>query len=150
MMRQLDTRLSSLQGEVWSIAQPSARMLLLALPLAQPHPPPSLNQRRLRSRMRSLQAVLQSSIPAPVSQWWASAFRAASSPTSAERSRAVSLTTSFGSCGPTQQSGGAQVPRGCCKALVRTRMSSSTPSRADPHEGHPGVPACRGLLGKSP
>src|SRR5215218_7501582 len=35
-----------------------------------------------------------------VSQWVASPFNAASSPTSAERSRAVSLATSFGSCGP--------------------------------------------------
>ena len=37
---------------------------------------------------------------ASVSQWVASAFNAASSPTSPERSRAVSLATSFGSCGP--------------------------------------------------
>src|SRR5215213_1365459 len=36
-----------------------------------------------------------------VSQWWASAFRAANSPARPERSRAVSLVTSFGSCGPT-------------------------------------------------
>jgi len=36
----------------------------------------------------------------PVSQWAASPFNAASSPTSPERSRAVSLVTPFGSCGP--------------------------------------------------
>src|SRR5215212_9713376 len=36
-----------------------------------------------------------------VSQWRASAFSAASSPASPERSRAVSLVTSCGSCGPT-------------------------------------------------
>jgi hypothetical protein len=36
-----------------------------------------------------------------VSQWWASVFRAASSPARPERSRAVSLVTSFGSWGPT-------------------------------------------------
>jgi hypothetical protein len=36
----------------------------------------------------------------PVSQWRASALRAASSPESPERSRAVSLVTSCGSCGP--------------------------------------------------
>src|SRR5215212_11669290 len=35
-----------------------------------------------------------------VSQWVASPFKAASSPTRPERSRAVSLVTSFGSCGP--------------------------------------------------
>src|SRR5919107_2331634 len=35
-----------------------------------------------------------------VSQWVASPFKAASSLTSPERSRAVSLATSFGSCGP--------------------------------------------------
>jgi hypothetical protein len=35
-----------------------------------------------------------------VSQWWASAFRAASYPARPERSRAVSLATSSGSCGP--------------------------------------------------
>ena len=35
------------------------------------------------------------------SQWVASPFKAASSPTSAERSRAVFLVTSFGSWGPT-------------------------------------------------
>jgi hypothetical protein len=39
----------------------------------------------------------------PVSQWLASPFKAASSPTSPERSRAVSLVTSFGSCGPTYE-----------------------------------------------
>jgi hypothetical protein len=36
-----------------------------------------------------------------VSQWVASAFKAASSPTNAERSRAVSPVTSFGSCSTT-------------------------------------------------
>src|ERR687890_1469474 len=35
-----------------------------------------------------------------VSQWVASPFKAASSPTRPDRSRAVSLATSFGSCGP--------------------------------------------------
>ena len=35
-----------------------------------------------------------------VSQWVASRFNAVNSPTSAERSRAVSLVTSLGSCGP--------------------------------------------------
>jgi hypothetical protein len=35
-----------------------------------------------------------------LSQWFASPLNAAISPTSAERSRAVSLATSFGSCGP--------------------------------------------------
>jgi hypothetical protein len=35
-----------------------------------------------------------------VSQWVASPFKAASSPTSAERSRAETLLTSFWSCGP--------------------------------------------------
>jgi hypothetical protein len=43
---------------------------------------------------------------------------------------AVSLVTSLGSCGPAEQSGGFQVPRGCCRASVRSRMSSLTPSRA--------------------
>jgi hypothetical protein len=38
-----------------------------------------------------------------VSQWVASPFNAASSPTSAVRSRTVSLVTSFGSCGPTYE-----------------------------------------------
>jgi hypothetical protein len=38
-----------------------------------------------------------------VSQWVASAFNVASSPTSPERSRAVSLVTLFGSCGPTYE-----------------------------------------------
>jgi hypothetical protein len=40
---------------------------------------------------------------ASVSQWVASAFSAASSPTSPERSRAVSLATSLGSCGHLRQ-----------------------------------------------
>src|SRR5215208_910093 len=39
-----------------------------------------------------------------VSQWVASPFNATSSPTSAERSRAVSLATSSGSCGPIYRS----------------------------------------------
>ena len=39
-----------------------------------------------------------------VSQWRASAFMATSSPASPERSRAVSLATSFGSYGPTSAS----------------------------------------------
>ena len=38
-----------------------------------------------------------------VSQWVASAFKAASSPAMPERSRAVSLVTSLGSCGPTYE-----------------------------------------------
>jgi hypothetical protein len=37
----------------------------------------------------------------PASQWWASPFSAVSSLTTPERSRTVSLVTSFGSCGPT-------------------------------------------------
>src|SRR5918994_4333652 len=44
---------------------------------------------------------LRAAYSGSVSQWVASAYKAASSPTSAERSRAVSLVTSFGSCGPT-------------------------------------------------
>ena len=40
--------------EVWSIAQPSARMCLLALPLVQPHPTPGLHQRHLHRRVRGL------------------------------------------------------------------------------------------------
>ncbi len=39
-----------------------------------------------------------------VSQWVASPFSAASSPTRPERSRATSLLTCFGSCGPTYAS----------------------------------------------
>ena len=48
-----------------------------------------------------LQAVPEGSILRPMSQWRASAFRAVTSPASPERSRAVSLVTSFGSCGAT-------------------------------------------------
>jgi hypothetical protein len=75
-------------------------MCLLALPLVQPHPTPSLHQCRLSRRVRGLQAVPRAAYSGSVSQWVASAFNATSSPTSAERSRAVSLATSFGSCGP--------------------------------------------------
>src|SRR5215211_4176640 len=50
------TRLSSLQGEVWSIAQPSARVRLLALPLVQPHPPPHFHQHRLGCCVRSFKS----------------------------------------------------------------------------------------------
>jgi hypothetical protein len=74
---------------------------LLALPLVQPHPPACLHHRSLSRRVRSLQAVPQGGVlrtGEPVVD--ASALRAASSPTSPERSRVVSLVTSFGSCGP--------------------------------------------------
>src|SRR5215213_11397505 len=76
-------------------------MCLLALPLVQPHPTPSLHQCRLSRRVRGLQAVPRAAYSGSVSQWVASAFNATSSPTSAERSRAVSFVTSFGSWGPT-------------------------------------------------
>ena len=76
-------------------------MRLLALPLVHPHTPTRLYQRSLCRRMRSLQAVPEAAYSGSMSQWVASPFKAASSPTSAERSRAVSLVTSFGSWGPT-------------------------------------------------
>src|SRR5215211_1571342 len=56
------TRLSSLRGEVWSIARASARMCLLALPLVQPHPAPRFHQRRLCRRVRSLQTVSEGGV----------------------------------------------------------------------------------------
>jgi hypothetical protein len=37
-------------------------MCLLALPLVQPHPPPSLNQRSLSRRVRSLQPVSEGGV----------------------------------------------------------------------------------------
>jgi hypothetical protein len=76
-------------------------MCLLVLPLVQPHPPSRLHKRRLGRRVRVLQAVSEGGVLRAVSQWVASPFNAASSPTTAERSQAVSLATSFGSCGPT-------------------------------------------------
>src|SRR5829696_912703 len=53
------TRLSSLRGDIWSSAHPSARMCLLTLPLVQPHAPPRLHQRSLSRRVRGLQAMLE-------------------------------------------------------------------------------------------
>jgi hypothetical protein len=53
--------------------------------------------RRPRSTRRRISGVAYSG---PSSQWWASPFNAAIYPTSAVRSRAMSLVTSFGSCGP--------------------------------------------------
>src|SRR5918994_716182 len=44
---------------------------------------------------------LRAAYSGSVSQWAVSPFKAASSPITAERSRAVSLATSFGSCGST-------------------------------------------------
>jgi hypothetical protein len=78
----------------------SARVRLLALPLVQPCPPPRLHQRCLCSCVRGLQAVPEGNVLRLGEQWVASAFNAESSPTSAERSRAVALVTSFGSWGP--------------------------------------------------
>jgi hypothetical protein len=46
---------------------------------------------------------LRTAYSGSVSQWVASPFKAASSPSRRERSRAVSLATSFGSCGPTYE-----------------------------------------------
>src|SRR5919112_33553 len=43
--------------EVWSIAQPSARVRLLGLPVVQPHPTPSLHQRSLWRCVGGLWAV---------------------------------------------------------------------------------------------
>jgi hypothetical protein len=69
-------------------------------------PSSSLTRRRASTSAASAAACAASSryhrasYSESVSQWVASAFNAASSPTSAERSRAVSLVTSFGSCGP--------------------------------------------------
>jgi hypothetical protein len=78
----------------------SARVRLLTLPLVQSHPPPRLHQRPSAAACAASRRWRREAYSGPVSQWVASAFNAASSPTSAERSRAVSLTTSSGSCGP--------------------------------------------------
>jgi hypothetical protein len=58
-----------------------------------------------------------------VSQWRASAFRAASSPASPERSRAVSLVTSFGSCGPNPLPPEHPTPQGPPYALLSPSRS---------------------------
>ncbi len=70
--------------------------------------PSSILTRRLASTSAASAAAcaaskrcLRAEYSGPSSQWVASPFNAASSPTSAERSRAVSLVTSFGSWGPT-------------------------------------------------
>src|SRR5215213_2434580 len=63
-----------------------------AWPLSAPPLPPR-GRSQAAGRCRTANSGL-------VSQWRASAFRAANSPASPERSRAVSLVTSLGSCGP--------------------------------------------------
>src|SRR5215208_967035 len=59
-----------------------------------------------------------------VSQWVASPFKAASSLTSAERSRAVSLVTSFGSCGPIYDS---DTPRRASRLTSHTEQRLPIP-----------------------
>src|SRR5215208_1663794 len=112
MMRQLDHSALLPTRRSMKHCTASARVRLLAVPLVQPHPPPSFHQRRLCRCMRSLKAVPEGDVLGvrePV--WVASPFKAASSPTSAERSREMSLVTSFGYCGPTYvTTGGAKRP----------------------------------------
>ena len=79
----------------------SARVRLLALPLVQPHAPPRLHQRSLSRHVGDSTRCRRAAYSGSVSQCVASPFNAASSHTSAEKSRAVSLVTSFGSWGPT-------------------------------------------------
>jgi hypothetical protein len=71
--------------------------------LVYPHPPTRLHQRSLHRRVGASSRWRRVAYSGSVSQWVASPFNAASSPTSAERSRAVSPTTSLGACGPTYE-----------------------------------------------
>src|SRR5215208_1324345 len=86
--------------EVWSIAQPSARVRLLALPLVQPHPPPRLHQRCLCRCVRGLQRAPEGGVLGAGEPVGSVTLQCRELPTRPERSRAVSLVTSFGSCGP--------------------------------------------------
>jgi hypothetical protein len=74
--------------------------------------------------------------PGSVSQWVASPFKAASSPTRPERSRAVSLATSLWSCGPIYvTTGGATCP------CSRTHPGGHPTERRDPPLGLRAGPA---------
>jgi hypothetical protein len=62
MMRQLDHSALLPTRRSMKHCTASARVRLLAVPLVQPHPPPSLHKRRLCRCVRSLQAVPQCSV----------------------------------------------------------------------------------------
>jgi hypothetical protein len=66
-----------------------------------PDTPPPPPRDCLDRRVRGFQAVLEGSIPRVGEPMSSVSRQGRSSPTSAERSRAVSLVTSVGSCGPT-------------------------------------------------
>jgi hypothetical protein len=78
----------------------SARVRLLALPLVQPHPPPRLHQRCLCRCVRGLQRAPEGGVLGAGEPVGSVTLQCRELPTRPERSRAVSLVTSFGSCGP--------------------------------------------------
>ena len=89
----------------------SARVRLLAVPLVQPHPTPSLHQRRLYRRVRGLQAMPEVGILRVGEPVGSVCLQSSQLSDNAEMSRAVSLARSFGSCGPTYATtGGATRP----------------------------------------
>ena len=75
-----------------------------------------------------------------VSQWVTSPFNAASSPTTPERSRAVSLVTSFGSCGPIYDS---DTPRRASRLTSHTEQRLPIPHPQDHQsDAHGSQPRC--------
>src|SRR5215212_3957036 len=106
---------------------------------------------------------LSASYSGPLSQWAASPFRAASSPARPERSRAISLVTPFGSCGPIsevtiirswfpQTPSSYRGPIGPCSLRARRILSLPVLGPRIPASGYrlwigdsPGTPADRAL-----